>query len=253
LLIHLGFVLRPLLRTRFLFLTLTPACSCVYICKFSVSPYSPPPLGDYQLLMPLRTSGVPGYAAPYYNKPSPTCGQDRAWRRLVRKSARRPRVDLCPPTALVIPYSIFLSQYSWARLSGLRFHVCASPWTIKEMAHSAAGGLFFGRSHTRILPHGQSPLGTTQAIQLIVDVGYYAPAARTTLNPCVLVSIQSIRPTLNPPPHPRIRAGAFRHPAGGFSPPTDGIGVKVLNLQLIVVDDPAHEGMQGQIELALIE
>jgi hypothetical protein len=47
LLIHLGFVLRPLLRTRFLFLTLTPACSCVYICKFQFRPIHPP-LGDYQ-------------------------------------------------------------------------------------------------------------------------------------------------------------------------------------------------------------
>jgi hypothetical protein len=47
LLIHLGFVLRPLLRTRFLFLTLTPACSCVYICKFQFRPIHPPPLGDY--------------------------------------------------------------------------------------------------------------------------------------------------------------------------------------------------------------
>jgi hypothetical protein len=38
----LGFVLRPLLRTRFLLLTLTPACSCVYICKFQFRPIHPP-------------------------------------------------------------------------------------------------------------------------------------------------------------------------------------------------------------------
>jgi hypothetical protein len=43
----LGFVLRPLLRTRLLLLTLTPACSCVYICKFQFRPIHPP-LGDYQ-------------------------------------------------------------------------------------------------------------------------------------------------------------------------------------------------------------
>jgi hypothetical protein len=42
LLIRLGFVLRPLLRTRFLLLTLTPACSCVYICKFQFRPIHPP-------------------------------------------------------------------------------------------------------------------------------------------------------------------------------------------------------------------
>jgi hypothetical protein len=47
LLIRLGFVLRPLLRTHLLLLTLTPACSCVYICKFQFRPIHPP-LGDYQ-------------------------------------------------------------------------------------------------------------------------------------------------------------------------------------------------------------
>jgi hypothetical protein len=34
--------LRPLLRTRLLLLTLTPACSCVYICKFQFRPIHPP-------------------------------------------------------------------------------------------------------------------------------------------------------------------------------------------------------------------
>jgi hypothetical protein len=48
LLIRLGFVLRPLLRTHLLLLTLIPACSCVYICKFQFCPIHPP-LGDYQL------------------------------------------------------------------------------------------------------------------------------------------------------------------------------------------------------------
>jgi hypothetical protein len=42
LLIRLRFVLRPLLRTRSLLLTLTPACSCVYICKFQFRPIHPP-------------------------------------------------------------------------------------------------------------------------------------------------------------------------------------------------------------------
>jgi hypothetical protein len=35
-------------------------------------------------------------------------------------------------------------------------------------------------------------------------------------------TIHQIGKTLRPPPHLRIRAGAFRHPAGGFSPPTFG-------------------------------
>jgi hypothetical protein len=34
--------LRPLLRTHLLLLTLTPACSCVYICKFQFRPIHPP-------------------------------------------------------------------------------------------------------------------------------------------------------------------------------------------------------------------
>jgi hypothetical protein len=39
--------LLPLLRTHLSLLTLTPACSCVYICKFQFRPIHPPPLGDY--------------------------------------------------------------------------------------------------------------------------------------------------------------------------------------------------------------
>jgi hypothetical protein len=42
LLIRLGFVLRPLLRTHLLLLTLTPACSCDYFCKFQFRPIHPP-------------------------------------------------------------------------------------------------------------------------------------------------------------------------------------------------------------------
>jgi hypothetical protein len=43
LLIRLGFVLRPLSRTRFFITTANPACSCVYICKFQFRPIHPPP------------------------------------------------------------------------------------------------------------------------------------------------------------------------------------------------------------------
>jgi hypothetical protein len=42
LLIRLGFVLRPLLWTHLLLLTLISACSCVYICKFQFRPIHPP-------------------------------------------------------------------------------------------------------------------------------------------------------------------------------------------------------------------
>jgi hypothetical protein len=53
-----------------------------------------------------------------------------------------------------------------------------------------------------------------------VEVGYYAPAASTTLIPRVLVCSSQIHPTgktLRPLPHLRIGAGAFRHPDEGFS------------------------------------
>jgi hypothetical protein len=46
--IWLRFVFHPLLRTHLLLLTLTPACSCDYFCKFQFRPIHPPPLGDYQ-------------------------------------------------------------------------------------------------------------------------------------------------------------------------------------------------------------
>jgi hypothetical protein len=51
LLIRLGFVLRPLSRTRFFITNANPACSCVYICKFQFRPIHPPPLGDYQVVV----------------------------------------------------------------------------------------------------------------------------------------------------------------------------------------------------------
>jgi hypothetical protein len=49
-------------------------------------------------------------------------------------------------------------------------------------------------------------------------VGYYAPAARTTLNPCVLLcsspSLQRSSETPKPLLISGLRAGALRHPAG---------------------------------------
>jgi hypothetical protein len=60
----------------------------------------------------------------------------------------------------------------------------------------------------------------TQYSLHIVEARYYAPAAWTTLIPHVLVCSSTIHQTgklLRPTPHLRIRAGAFLHPAGGFS------------------------------------
>jgi hypothetical protein len=51
-------------------------------------------------------------------------------------------------------------------------------------------------------------------------VGYYAPAARTTLNPCVFPSSSSSLQRSSKTPKPLLilglRAGALRHPAGDF-------------------------------------
>jgi hypothetical protein len=50
-------------------------------------------------------------------------------------------------------------------------------------------------------------------------VGYYAPAARTTLNPCVFLCSSRFHLTgkmLRPLLILGFRAGAFRHPAGDF-------------------------------------
>jgi hypothetical protein len=80
------------------------------------------------------------------------------------------------------------------------------PWTIK-----GEGALVY-EGHT----HSDPRQSSSQAIQLIVDVGYYALVARTTLNHCVLVFIHSVRQTSRPPPHLRITVDALCHPAGGF-------------------------------------
>jgi hypothetical protein len=51
-------------------------------------------------------------------------------------------------------------------------------------------------------------------------VGYYAPAARTTINPCVFPSSSSSLQRSSKTPKPLLilgfRAGALRHPAGDF-------------------------------------
>jgi hypothetical protein len=74
----------------------------------------------------------------------------------------------------------------------------------------------------------QTHLDTAQAHKFIQalkintshsGVGYYAPAARTTLNPCVFlcsfIAQQTVK-TLRSLLILGFRAGAFRHPAGDF-------------------------------------
>ena len=62
-------------------------------------------------------------------------------------------------------------------------------------------------------------------------VGYYAPAARTTLNPCVFLCSSRFHlagKTLRPLLILGFRAGAFRHPAGEFPLRQCAIGVEGL-------------------------
>ena len=64
-----------------------------------------------------------------------------------------------------------------------------------------------------------SKLTQTQAIQHTVDVGYYAPAAQTTLNPSMFSCsyTRSVRSSKRPRVlQPQGRAGAFCHPAVGL-------------------------------------
>jgi hypothetical protein len=62
--------------------------------------------------------------------------------------------------------------------------------------------------------------GHTQYNIHTVEVGYYAPSGLNHYNPSsplVFIRNSPNRQPLRPPPHLRIRAGTFRHPAGGFS------------------------------------
>ena len=87
----------------------------------------------------------------------------------------------------------------------------APPLRYKREAHAVHKK---GRTDTR---HTSSlELSRGKAIQHIVDVGYYAPAARTTQNLVVfIVFLSEIELRLaNPRVHTLwVRAGAFRHPA----------------------------------------
>jgi hypothetical protein len=69
------------------------------------------------------------------------------------------------------------------------------------------------RSHHRLASSYKLTGNTSHS-----GVGYYAPAARTTLNPCVFLrsSCSYQRPSKTSKPHliSGFRAGALRHPAG---------------------------------------
>ena len=82
-----------------------------------------------------------------------------------------------------------------------------SPWTYKRESTPARTHVpqVFTHAETGIAP----PLACTQAqaIHYTVDVGYYAPAAWTTLNPCVLPCSYASRSSITwlPQAHPTLR------------------------------------------------
>jgi hypothetical protein len=68
-------------------------------------------------------------------------------------------------------------------------------------------------------PNSDSELSSFHSNPTHSGVGYYAPAARTTLNPCVFLSLSFIyqhAKRLSPLLILGFRAGALRHPAGEF-------------------------------------
>jgi hypothetical protein len=91
--------------------------------------------------------------------------------------------------------------------------LCMSPFSYKRgdmRRYTHTSNL---RSHLRLTSSYKLTSNTSHS-----GVGYYAPAARTTLNPCVFLrsSRSYQRPSKTPKPLliSGFRAGALRHPAG---------------------------------------
>jgi hypothetical protein len=117
--------------------------------------------------------------------------------------------------------SYFLPFCPWAHMSGLSILVCA------PLSYKREGTLRYKARSLRSNLDAQSHLDTQthkfiQALKLNKahsGVGYYAPAARTTLNPSVFLCSSRIHlagKTLRPLLILGFRAGAFRHLAGEF-------------------------------------
>jgi hypothetical protein len=124
------------------------------------------------------------------------------------------------------------TDYSCVTLSALVIH-------IMYFSHYAPGPACRGSASLYVPPLNYKREGTqhyrgqtqtsshaiTHSIQLIHSGGRVLRSGGLNhYNPsCTLVFIPNSpnRQPLRPPPNLRIRAGAFRHPAGGFSPPTD--------------------------------
>jgi hypothetical protein len=99
--------------------------------------------------------------------------------------------------------------------------LCMPPWAIKGEACDVTHTRNL-RSHLRLASSYKFTSNTSHS-----GVGYYAPAARTTLNPCVFLSsshsLQRSRKTPKPLLISGFRAGALRHPAGDLWNPIDSL------------------------------
>jgi hypothetical protein len=112
-------------------------------------------------------------------------------------------------------YNVFPLFCFWAHMSGLSILVRAP--------------LSYKREGTRRYKADSEAhrLNTTHS-----GVGYYAPAVRTTLNPCVLLCSSRIHlagKTLRPPPHLRIYGGCVPPPGRRFSSPTKTLCSILIN------------------------
>jgi hypothetical protein len=130
---------------------------------------------------------------------------------------RRPRISGHKEIALAT--SISCSKYYIRYIPGPTCRGSVSlyvpPLNYKRRAHGVTRGLT--QTHLDSQTHK-----FIQALKLNTShsgVGYYAPAARTTLNPCVFLCSPRFHltgKTLRPLLILGFRAGAFRHPAGDF-------------------------------------
>jgi hypothetical protein len=111
--------------------------------------------------------------------------------------------------------SYFLPFCLWAHMSGLSILVCA-PLSYKREGHDVT---------RQVLSRSLKLTQTHKFIQALKintahsGVGYYAPAARTTLNPCVFLCSSRIHlagKTFRPLLILGFRAGAFHNPVGEF-------------------------------------
>jgi hypothetical protein len=115
-------------------------------------------------------------------------------------SSKHVLYSLCPWAHMSGPSTFVHAPFSYKR-GGMRRYTHTQSWAQSFRSH-----LRFASSYklTSNISHS--------------GVGYYAPAARTTLNPCVFLSSSHLFQLSSRTPKPFLilgfRAGALRHPAG---------------------------------------